>query len=54
MLCFIDILRIIGSQFGFYIDDIILLGDDETGLADLMENLANEFQIKDLGHSNIF
>ena len=37
-----------------YVDDIILRGNDETGLAFVKKKLADDFQIKDLGTLKYF
>lgn len=37
-----------------YVDDIILIGDDEVCLVDLKKKIVCELQIKDLGTLKIF
>ena len=37
-----------------YIDDIILIGNDETSLTFVKKKLADDFHLKDLGTSKYF
>lgn len=42
------------TMFIVYVNDIILIGDDEDEMIRLKKNLANEFDIKDLGQLRYF
>lgn len=37
-----------------YVDDIIIIGDDEVEVKRLKENLSKEFEVKDLGQLRYF
>ena len=42
------------TVFIFYVDDIILIGDDKKEINNLKANLTSEFEIKDLGSLKYF
>ena len=37
-----------------YVDDIIIIGDDLSGIQELKDFLSQQFEMKDLGHLNYF
>jgi hypothetical protein len=37
-----------------YVDDIVVMGNDDEEIRNLKHSLANEFEIKDLGSSKYF
>jgi hypothetical protein len=42
------------SILAFYVDDIIITGDDQEEMKRLKECLSNEFEVKDLGNLKYF
>ena len=37
-----------------YVDDIVIIGNDEGSIAQLKQDLSTEFQVKDLGQIRYF
>ena len=37
-----------------YVDDIIIIGDDHSGISDFKQFLHQHFEMKDLGHLDYF
>ena len=37
-----------------YVNDMIIIGDDFSGIQELKDFLSRQFEIKDLGHLNYF
>ena len=42
------------ALFYLYVDDIIIIGDDLSGIQELKVFLSQQFEMKDLGHLSYF